>query len=67
MFKEISFFEVIRSILFWASPVIFIVGIFLLVAEYRYRELEKVLGKEIGGIRRIIIPRLETTIYTFYR
>lgn len=65
MADELTFFGVMRSTLFWVTPVIFIVGLLLLVAEYRYRKLEEILGREIGGIKKIVIPKLETTIYTF--
>jgi len=65
MSEQITIFEIVRSVLFFVSPVIFIVGVLLIITEYKYRKLEDVLGKEIGGIKRIIIPRLETTIYTF--
>ena len=65
MSEQITIFEIMRSVLFFVSPVIFVVGVLLLVAEYRYRKLEEVLGREIGGIRKIMIPKLEATIYTF--
>jgi len=65
MSEQITIFEIMRSVLLFVSPIVFIVGVLLLIAEYRYRKLEEVLGREIGGIRKIIIPKLETTIYTF--
>lgn len=65
MSEQITIFEIMRSVLLLVSPVVFIVGVLLLIVEYRYRKLEEVLGKEIGGIKKIIIPKLETTIYTF--
>ena len=65
MGNKIMVFEVIKSVMFWTSPALFIVGLLLLIAEYKYRKLEEILGKEIGGIRKIVIPKLEATIYTF--
>jgi hypothetical protein len=63
---EITIFEIVGRVLFYLSPVIFAVGILMIVSEYKYRKLEELLGKEIGGIKKIRFPRLETTIYTFH-
>jgi len=65
MAPELTFFDVMRSTLFFVSPVIFVVGVLLLIAEYKYRKLEGVLGKEVWGMKKIMIPKLEATIYTF--
>jgi len=58
-------FEVMKWSLFAFSPVLLIVGIFLLSAEHKYRKLEEILGKEIGGIKKVVFPKLEVTVYTF--
>jgi hypothetical protein len=63
---EISIFEILAHVMFWLSPVIFCVGVLMIVSEYKYRKLEELLGKEIGGIRKITFPKLEATIYTFH-
>jgi hypothetical protein len=62
---EMSIFEIIKPIIFWVSPLIFLVGLLLLIAEYRYRKLEETLGREVGGLKKKIMPGLETTIYSF--
>ncbi len=46
------------------SPVIFVIGVILLITEHKYRKLEEILGREIGGIRKMVFPKLEVTIYT---
>ena len=64
---ELPIFQVIRIIIFWASPVIFLVGLFLIITAERYAKLEEKLGREIGGIRKRVIPKLETNIFTFHQ
>jgi hypothetical protein len=59
------FFESIRVVLYWSSPVLFLLGI-VLVLYGNYRQLEDKLGIEIGGIRKRIIPLIETNIYIFH-
>ena len=63
--NELSVFGIMRAIIFWCSPVIFFVGV-LLVLYGNYKDLETKLAKEIGGIRRKTFPKLETNIYTFH-
>ena len=58
--------EVGRIFLLWMSPIIFVLSIVLLLAAEQYSKLEKILGKEAGGIRKKVIPKLETNIYTFH-
>ena len=65
MISELTIFDVMRSTFLFVSPIIFIVGVLLLAAEYKYRKLEGVLGKEVWGVKKILIPKLEATIYTF--
>ena len=65
MLEQLPIFTILRPIFFWSSPVILFVGVFLLLSEFRYRRLEEVLGKEIGSLKKIAVPKLEVTIYTF--
>ncbi len=65
MAPELTIFDIMKSALLFVSPVVFVVGVLLLIAEYKYRRLEGILGKEIFGLKKIMIPKLETTIYTF--
>ncbi len=58
-------FDIIKWFLFAFSPVLLIVGVILLSAEHKYRKLEEILGREIGGIKKIVFPKLEVTVYTF--
>ncbi|MDD4894983.1 MAG: hypothetical protein PHW54_06715 [Candidatus Omnitrophica bacterium] len=59
-------FEVIKVLILCASPFIFLQGILLLVIKKEgHIKLEQRLGKEIGGIKKRIAPKLETNIYNF--
>lgn len=63
MLGELTVFEVLRIIFLGLSPVIFILGLLILLSNpERYNRLETELGKEIGGIRKRIIPAIETNI-----
>jgi len=65
-FMNVTVFDVMRVILFWVSPVVFLVGLFLVVTAQRYSKFESVINKEIGGIRKRIVPKLETNIFHFH-
>jgi len=65
MIGEITIFEIMKTILFWISPVIFILGV-VLVLYSNYKRLEEFFGKEVFGIKHTIIPALETNIYNFH-
>ena len=59
-------YEVIKVILLWTSPFIFLEGVLLLfVKRDKHIKLEQTLGKEIGGIKKRVFPKIETNIYTF--
>ena len=58
--------EVGRRFLLWMSQIIFVLSIVILLAAEQYSKLEKILGKEVGGIRKKVIPKLETNIYSFH-
>ena len=62
--EGLTIFQVIRKIVYWCSPVVFFVGI-LLVMYGNYRNIEQTLGKEVGGIKKRIMPKLENNIFTF--
>ena len=55
----------IRIFLYLLSLTVLIVGI-LLIAYKDYGKVEEVSGKE-KGIRKRIVPPLETNIYTFHQ
>jgi hypothetical protein len=66
MEEQLTIFEVMRTILLWLNPLVFLEGILLLIGKAgKHIKLEHRLGKEIGGIRKRLIPRIETNIYTF--
>jgi len=66
MEEQLTIFEVMRTILLWLSPLVFLEGILLLIGKAdKHIRLEHRLGKEIGGIRKRLIPKIETNIYTF--
>jgi hypothetical protein len=58
--------EVGRRFLLWMSQIIFVLSIVILLAAEQYSKLEKILEKEVGGIRKKVIPKLETNIYSFH-
>ncbi|MFA5411496.1 MAG: hypothetical protein WC321_06555 [Candidatus Omnitrophota bacterium] len=65
LFPGISFLDAVSVVLFWLSPLIFIFGLALLITSLaKYNKLESVLGREIGGIRKRVFPKIETNIYT---
>jgi hypothetical protein len=63
--EEVTIFEVLRDVILWLSPAIFCVGLFLILAPKFYKKLEEKLNKEIGGIRKRVVPKLEKNINTF--
>jgi len=62
--EDITVFDVLRAIIFWFSPVIFFVGM-LLVLYGNFRKMETILSKEMG-MRRKVLPKLEAYNYTFH-
>jgi hypothetical protein len=67
LFGGPTVFHIIRTVVFWISPVIFLAGLFLMLTAERYAKMEEKLGREIGGIRKRVIPSLETNIYSFHQ
>ncbi|MFA5356993.1 MAG: hypothetical protein WC301_06310 [Candidatus Omnitrophota bacterium] len=66
MEEGITFFEVIRAVLLWLSPLILLEGVLLLlVKKDKLTKIEEELGKEVGGIRKRIVPSIETNIFSF--
>ncbi len=64
--EELTIFEITRIVLLWLSPLVFLEGIALLIVKAdKHIKLEHRLGREIGGIRKRLVPKLETNIYTF--
>ncbi|MBU0547931.1 MAG: hypothetical protein KJ710_01715 [Candidatus Omnitrophica bacterium] len=61
---ELTVFDVLRAIIFWLSPGIFFVGI-LLVLYGNFRKIETLMSKEMG-IRKKVLPKLESYNYTFH-
>ncbi|MFA5356992.1 MAG: hypothetical protein WC301_06305 [Candidatus Omnitrophota bacterium] len=62
--EEITVFHVIKTVAFWLTPLVLLEGILLLLLRAdKYTKLENRLGKEVGGIRKKMIPRLERDIY----
>jgi hypothetical protein len=66
MTEEITVLQIVKAVLLWASPVVVLVGI-LTILYSNYEKLEETFGKEVGGIRKKIIPAFETNIYTFHQ
>ena len=67
MVEGFDIFHLIRTILLVMSPIMLFMGvIILLAAADKYNKLEEALGKEIGGIRKKIVPKLENNVYTLH-
>ena len=67
MEEQLTIFEVMRAILLWLSPLVLLEGIVLLIGKAdKQIKIERLLGKEVGDIRKRLIPRIETNIYTFH-
>jgi hypothetical protein len=58
------FFDVLREIFLWTTPVVFLMGVALLVYS-NYNNFEKLMGREFGLHKRIL-PKIEQNIYTFH-
>lgn len=68
MSEEVTIFDILRIIMLWMSPVIMIVGsLALVLSSGAYSNLEDKLGKEIGGIKRRVIPLIETNINSLHK
>ena len=65
MFEDGSFFEMLKYIVKWTCPLVFVLGIVLILYS-NYRQLEDKLGLEIGGIKKRVVPMIETNIYVFH-
>jgi hypothetical protein len=67
MYEGPDFFDVIRVILLFLSPVVFLEGALLLLLNVdKYTKLEKALSKEVGGMKKRVAPTLESNIYAFH-
>ncbi len=68
MSGEATIFNILRIITLWLAPVVMIIGSLLLVlTSGAYSSLEEKLGREVGGIKRRIIPVLETNINSMHQ
>ena len=61
---ELSFFDVMRLVILCSTPLVFFVGI-LLVLYGNYTSFEATRAKELG-IRKRIMPKLEKNVYAFH-
>ncbi len=64
LFQDWTFFDVLRDIIFWTSPVVFLMGVTLLMYS-NYRNFENLMSREFG-LRKRILPKLEANIYSFH-
>jgi len=61
--EEEFIFQAVSKIIFWSTPLIFLVGLLLILGS-SYKNFENELDKEIVK-PDIIFPRLERNIYKF--
>ncbi len=63
--EENAFFEILRIAMLWLSPLIVIVGMLLLILNRgEYGSLEDKLARDLGGIKKRVVPLIETNIDT---
>jgi len=62
--SETLYFETLRLVVLWTSPVVLLAGIFL-ISYGKYNRLDSILEKELG-VGKKLIPKLEENIYTFH-
>ena len=63
MLEENAFFEILRVVMFSLSPLIVIVGALLLILNRgEYGRLEDKLARDLGGIKKRVVPLIETNI-----
>jgi hypothetical protein len=65
LFYDWTFFDILREVVFWTSPVVFMLGVALMMYG-NYQNFEKLMAKEFG-LRQKILPKLETNIYSFHQ
>ena len=67
MSEGFDLFNTVRAVLLVMSPIMLLIGIIILLsAADKYNKLEEALGREIGGIRKRVVPKLESNIYTLH-
>jgi len=64
--EQVTIFDFVKDFMRWVSPVILVIGLFLILAPKFYQKLELDLAKEIGGIKKRTIPQLETGMDFFH-
>jgi hypothetical protein len=62
---EGNLFYIVKGFVWYASPFIFLIGLLILLYG-NYRRIEELLGTEVGGIQKKVIPSLEKNIYKFH-
>ncbi len=61
-----DFFAIVRIIMLWLSPAIFLEGLLLLLLSIdEYKRVEEGFSK-LGKARKKRLPKLEANIYTFH-
>lgn len=65
MEQEINIFEIVKIVMFWTSPIIFVAGV-VLVLYSNYKRLEELFGRQVFGGPNKLIPAIETNIYNFH-
>jgi len=66
--EDVTFFDSFRLVALWLSPIILVVSsLLLLLSTESYSVLEEKLGRDIGGVRRKVVSKIETDINTFQK
>ena len=64
--EELTIFDFIWVVMFWLSPLIFLEGVFILLAADKYKNVEKKLNTELGWFGKKKASKIEVNIYTFH-
>ena len=64
--EELTIFDFIWVVMFWLSPLIFLEGVFILLAADKYKNVENKLNTELGWFGKKKTSKLEVNIYTFH-
>jgi hypothetical protein len=63
---ELSFFGILRIMLLWLTPFVFLEGVFLMLFKpEKQQKLEEFLSRKVG-LRQRMVPQIEKNIYTFH-
>jgi len=64
--EELTIFDFIWVVMFWLSPLIFLEGVFILLAADKYKHVENKLNTQLGWLGKKKASKFDVNIYTFH-